>query len=753
MVAEIKGFNENLETLFPDVKIKAAEAMRQDIGRSDQIQDLRLLQEATAGEYEDISESASVRLETLGATVTDISDIVSLDDDTVIWGESDEEDDSGWAVGQGEGEEVREIPRPREKEIVQLSKRLHGAVLFETMKNLGALRVSLRKPDDALGRAFTHLSWDGYPPVETWDPEDSCWAYKMTVLGTPHPSFGKQTFLFQVQLDYMLSKACRTISQKKFIHRQHMRAEFAMSTEEDYVFFDIESDPEYQSAYYGTVTCDGFGLECWDYEVLFGKQRDMDVLVIYNDLPALPDGSKILRRLDELCQDTSQVGLSNSNSWHDMTDLEEFTGELALAATKGIVPTSFVVADLCSLLSNQNVIADFTTTASGAEEWRAPTDRSIGLWNFLRQMIITNELARRLSCDAEGQVRGFTTKVLASLIIADRWFQNVQIRLVDTSVDTSSIPKTVSSLQKPKAEDFKRQGNEATRKKLHQRAVELYTEAVKADSGNVVYRNNRSGALYDLGKNQEALDDALIATKLDPTYAKAWARLGLAHLRLGRGKRAKEALQRAIELAGRNVTDTMRQGLEDANAKIEADMNAIAIEQEKNKKGARRLHVAFLDEDWDLTGRTVAMDSRVYARQTEGLVLFAERMRWPYLEEVGNYAETVYGDLVGGQTIPSHLHDWMYGMMLPGKWFAFKIMSALIICSRSIRRKIGLAPYYDCGDLLPQASYWRVRTPLGSILGCLPGARSLNGWLGPCPPVRFISTLDADKPRHIRVHA
>ncbi|GFG22322.1 small glutamine-rich tetratricopeptide repeat-containing protein 2 [Aspergillus udagawae] len=195
----------------------------------------------------------------------------------------------------------------------------------------------------------------------------------------------------------------------------------------------------------------------------------------------------------------------------------------------------------------------------------------------------------------------------------------------------------------------------------------------------------------------------------------------------------------------------MRQGLEDAIAKIEADMNA--IEQEKNKERARRLHVAFLDEDWDLTGRMVTMDSRVHARQTEGLVLFAERMRWPYLEEVRNYVETVYGDLVGGQTVPSHLHDWMYGMMLPGKWFAFKIMSALIICSRSIRHTIGLAPYYDCGVSLPQASYWRVRTPLGSILGCLPGVRSLNGWLGPCPPVRFISSLDAEKPRHIRVHA
>jgi tetratricopeptide (TPR) repeat protein len=483
--------------------------------------------------------------------------------------------------------------------------------------------------------------------------------------------------------------------------------------------------------------------------MLFGEQREMNVLVTYNDLPALP-GSKILRRLDELYREPSEVNWNNP--WHGMEDLKEFTGELTFVGRKLTVPASGILDDLYSLLNRRDVFADFTTKSSVAEEWGGPTGRCIGIWNFLRQMIITKELARRLaSCNAEGNVRGFTTKILASLIIADRWFQNVQVRLVDTPVDTSSIPKTVSSLQKYKAEDFKRQGNEATRKKLHQLAVDLYTEALKIDPANVVYRNNRSGALYDSGRYREALDDAVVATKLDPMYAKAWARLGLAHLRLGRGKRAKEALQRAIELAGRNVTDAMRQGLQDANAKIEADMKA--IDEEKNKEQARRLHVAFLDEDWDTTGRTVALHSRVHSRQTEGLILFAERMRWPYLNEVRDYAEAVYGDLVGGQVVSSHLHDWMYGMMLPGKWFAFKIMSALIICTRSICHTIGVAPYYECGVSLPQASYWRVRTPLGSVLGCLPGVISLNGWLGPCPPVRFVSSLDANKPRHIRLHA
>ncbi|RHZ45157.1 tetratricopeptide repeat protein [Aspergillus thermomutatus] len=413
-----------------------------------------------------------------------------IEDETICLGKSDEEDDCGSAVGQGEGEDGRKTPRTRdEKEMDELSKRLHEVELFEGKKGKGALCVSLLKPDSTLARASTHVSWEGYPQEQTWRIHK---IERKTVIGVPHGSF-------------------ELYHRKKFTQKRQVKHEMDMYPDEYFVFFDIESDPQLWSG----------------------------MLVSYNDLPALP-GSKILRRLDELYRETSQVGW---NPWHDMADLRESTGELtamALAGTKFVQPqpTAHLVVDLYSLLNRRQCIV---------------------IWNFFRQMVINRELARRLaSYDVDGPVMGFTTKILASLIIADRWFQNVQIRLADMGVDPLSIPKTVSSLQKDKAENFKRQGNEATRKKQHQLALDLYTEAIKVNLGNAVYRNNRSGALYDLGRYPEALDDALVATKLDPTYAKAWARLGLAHLRLGRAKRAKEALQRAIELAGRNATDAMR---------------------------------------------------------------------------------------------------------------------------------------------------------------------------------------------------
>jgi hypothetical protein len=52
---------------------------------------------------------------------------------------------------------------------------------------------------------------------------------------------------------------------------------------------------------------------------------------------------------------------------------------------------------------------------------------------------------------------------------------------------------------------------------------------------------------------------------------------------------------------------------------------------------------------------------------------------------------------------------------------------------------------------LPKKSYWRIRTVLGKVLGCLPGVQSICGWIGPCPPVEFIP---GDlSPRYVRLKA
>lgn len=249
------------------------------------------------------------------------------------------------------------------------------------------------------------------------------------------------------------------------------------------------------------------------------------------------------------------------------------------------------------------------------------------------------------------------------------------------------------------------------------------------------------------------MEDAYVATRIDPKYAKAWSRLGSASIKCGLTKRGIQAFERAIEFAGNDVSAAMRTGLANAKAQQEAELKK--INEEKDLKKHEELRKAYVEQDYDTLMKGVEMHSRCHEQQVEGLLLFAEKIKWPWINEVRNYAEEAYSDLRGGQTLPADLHDWLFGMTLPGQWFAFKIMTALILCTPSIKQKAGIAPFFDCGLSLPKKSYWRVRTVLGRVLGCLPGIISLCGWIGPCPPVEFLSPVpeDADKPHHVRLKA
>lgn len=51
MVYEIKGFNDTLDQLFPDVKKFTSESMKDEIGRSDGVKALQSLQEATTDDH------------------------------------------------------------------------------------------------------------------------------------------------------------------------------------------------------------------------------------------------------------------------------------------------------------------------------------------------------------------------------------------------------------------------------------------------------------------------------------------------------------------------------------------------------------------------------------------------------------------------------------------------------------------------------------------------------------------------------
>ena len=412
------------------------------------------------------------------------------------------------------------------------------------------------------------------------------------------------------------------------------------------------------------------------------------------------------------------------------------------------------IGNLYKLLNRTDIFVDFTTTSSIGMQWSSKEgDKCVGLWNFLRQVIVSRELAIRLNhLDGGTSYTGFTGQILGSLIVSELWLKHVQLVLADDKLLVSGVKGAETAEQTGKAEDYKNQGNEALKKNEYQKAVDLYTEAIMLDMSNAIYRCNRSAALIGLEMYREAEEDACIATLLDSKYAKAWSRLGMSMLKQGDAKRAKKAYEQAIQVAGKDATVQMRNGLASAKEMIEEKIKA--IHSEKNIAKQHSLSCAYLDEDWDIMGKTIKFHSLVHEQQIEGLLLFAERMRWPYINEVRDYAEDVYSSICAGGTINVHLHDWLYGMVLPGKWFAFKIMSALILCTPSIKDKAGIAPYFECGLVLPTQSYWRLRTVMGRVLGCLPGIISLCGWIGPCPEVEFDPPVEGQvQLRHIRVKA
>jgi len=168
------------------------------------------------------------------------------------------------------------------------------------------------------------------------------------------------------------------------------------------------------------------------------------------------------------------------------------------------------------------------------------------------------------------------------------------------------------------------------------------------------------------------------------------------------------------------------------------------------------LQKIFLDQEWDTAQKTPELHFHVHEQQVEGLLLFAERMRWPHINELRDYAEDIYGNLHSGQQIPFDIYDWLFGLMLPGKWMSFKIMAALVLCTPSISAELGSALYYDSGLSLQRQSYWRIWTGLGHVLGCMPEVISLGGWISPGPPIEFIPPLPTEtvmRPQYIRLKA
>ncbi|KAL2148930.1 hypothetical protein VTH82DRAFT_1616 [Thermothelomyces myriococcoides] len=731
LVDELQCLNNNLESLFFGPQALAVMAMRSEIKAAEAVHRPSFQQEEKVGVNEALSEYAGMVCSRPEMTELARSEPLST---SKAWSDADSEDTVGDAANtpEEEGEvqqHVGEVDWETETigaEVAELEKRRRDLGLYVGKKNFGALTTSVIRPISSLAPVSAYVYWDGQTADRDWPPSR---------MERANGSVAASHAAFEMY--------------KKKRYMKFRPSECDSLDPEDYVLLDPECHAELENVNAGTVTVEGFGIERWALEEKT-TQKNHVVMANRSKLPALHP-SKILRRLHEIQKNPDNFGCH---------PIDEELSLLEFFGTPGIVcddqeftrdPECWI-SNLCSILNRPDIFANFLTESSISMQCASFGDKhSIGIWDFLRQIILSWELATRLKhLDGSRCHPGFTDRILANVIVSDLWLKHVKVTLADQRIRAGDLKPPKTAEEKARAERFNEKGNDAMKRREYQEAVNLYTKAIKIDLGNAVYRCNRSAAFLEIHEFRAAERDAYFATQLDPKYAKAWSCMGKAILEQGYDELAKKAYEQAFRVAGERPCQAMRKGLADSKTRAQEIMNAFKTEHDVER--AYNLRSAFLDKDWETIGKIPELHSLVHEQQVEGLLLFGERMKWPFINEVRDYAEEVYNIIRGGSTVNSHLYDWLYGLTLPGKWFAHKIMTALILCTPSIRDKVGIAHYYECGLSLRTRSYWRVRTVLGRVLGCLPGVVSLCGWIGPCPPVKFEPPLSA-KPRHIRIHA
>ncbi|KAI0359035.1 TPR-like protein [Trametes cingulata] len=90
----------------------------------------------------------------------------------------------------------------------------------------------------------------------------------------------------------------------------------------------------------------------------------------------------------------------------------------------------------------------------------------------------------------------------------------------------TSAPSGPSAADKEAAEKLKATGNAHMSAKKYDDAIEAYTKAIGLDPTNAVYYSNRAAAYSSKGEHSSAVLDAEKAIEVDPSFVKAYHRLG-----------------------------------------------------------------------------------------------------------------------------------------------------------------------------------------------------------------------------------
>ncbi|KAG2315852.1 hypothetical protein Bca52824_018974 [Brassica carinata] len=118
------------------------------------------------------------------------------------------------------------------------------------------------------------------------------------------------------------------------------------------------------------------------------------------------------------------------------------------------------------------------------------------------------------------------------------------------NADPKSSKKTIS--QEESAEIAKEKGNQAFKAKQWQKAIGLYSEAIKLSDSNGTYYSNRAAAYLEIGSFLQAEEDCTKAITLDKKNVKAYLRRGTAREMLSAYKEAMDDFKHALVLEPNN---------------------------------------------------------------------------------------------------------------------------------------------------------------------------------------------------------
>ncbi|KAK9766202.1 Small glutamine-rich tetratricopeptide repeat-containing protein 2 [Basidiobolus ranarum] len=173
----------------------------------------------------------------------------------------------------------------------------------------------------------------------------------------------------------------------------------------------------------------------------------------------------------------------------------------------------------------------------------------------------------------ETQRAMFTTKPATLSTIFDVFIktQNKMSSKQASSAPQPEVPVAkkaeISEQEIAKAEELKKAGNKKVSEKDYEEAIKLYSQAIEINDNNSVYYANRAAAYGQLGDHDSAIADSIRAAEIDPTYVKAYSRMGHAYFSKGSYKEAVEAYEKGLELDSNNAS--MKSALSTARQKLQ----------------------------------------------------------------------------------------------------------------------------------------------------------------------------------------